>query len=157
MRKEPLFADRTHSFVFFAYVLLFVSQGLLVKASMEPDGSFAYNTTTVVLLTECIKLVLACSWYLHEQRSVKQLFNEIRQNGKIFVLYLIPAFLYCLYNNLSFKNLQHYDPTSYFLLLNFRTVFTGIIFQVLYYHCPISFAQLYFLNFFRFRFCFKRN
>lgn len=46
--------------------------------------------------------------------------------------YFIPSFLYCLYNNLTFVNLSSYDPTTYFLLLQFRVVITGVIFQMLF-------------------------
>lgn len=46
--------------------------------------------------------------------------------------YFIPSFLYCLYNNLMFVNLSSYDPTTYFLLLQFRVVITGVIFQILF-------------------------
>jgi UDP-sugar transporter A1/2/3 len=44
----------------------------------------------------------------------------------------VPSFLYCLYNNLTFVNLSSYDPTTYFLLLQFRVVVTGILFEVLF-------------------------
>jgi hypothetical protein len=46
------------------------------------------------------------------------------------MLYFIPAFLYCLYNNLAFVSLSAFDPTTYYLLLQFRVVVTGIVFQV---------------------------
>jgi Nucleotide-sugar transporter. len=46
------------------------------------------------------------------------------------MLYFVPAFLYCLYNNLAFVSLSAFDPTTYYLLLQFRVVVTGIIFQV---------------------------
>lgn len=46
--------------------------------------------------------------------------------------YFVPSFLYCLYNNLTFVNLSSYDPTTYFLLLQFRVVVTGIVFQILF-------------------------
>ena len=46
--------------------------------------------------------------------------------------YFIPSFLYCLYNNLTFVNLSSYDPTTYFLLLQFRVVVTGVVFQILF-------------------------
>lgn len=45
-------------------------------------------------------------------------------------MYLIPACLYCIYNNLAFVNLSKFDPTTYFLLLQFRVVVTGVLFQV---------------------------
>ena len=48
----------------------------------------------------------------------------------VLLLYLVPSFLYCLYNNLAFVNLSTYDPTTYYLLLQFRVVVTGVIFQV---------------------------
>lgn len=44
--------------------------------------------------------------------------------------YFVPAGLYCLYNNLQFENLANYDPTTYYLLLQFRVVVTGVVFQV---------------------------
>lgn len=44
----------------------------------------------------------------------------------------MPSFLYCLYNNLTFVNLSSYDPTTYFLLLQFRVVVTGVVFQILF-------------------------
>lgn len=50
----------------------------------------------------------------------------------VLFLYFIPSALYCLYNNLSFINLSSYDPTTYFLLLQFRVVVTGVIFQFLF-------------------------
>lgn len=126
---DPLFPDNLHFFLFSFYICLFVNQGILVTASKESDGSYKYNTTTVVLLTETVKLILAVGLYLRE-KSFQQLISDAKASGKVFTLYLIPSFLYCLYNNLAFVNLKHYDPTSYFLLLNFRTVATGVIFQV---------------------------
>ena len=48
----------------------------------------------------------------------------------VLLLYVVPAFMYCLYNNLAFVNLANYDPTTYYLLLQFRVVVTGVIFQV---------------------------
>jgi hypothetical protein len=46
------------------------------------------------------------------------------------MLYFVPAFMYCLYNNLAFVNLSAFDPTTYYLLLQFRVVVTGVVFQV---------------------------
>ena len=51
---------------------------------------------------------------------------------QVLLKYFVPSFLYCLYNNLTFINLSSYDPTTYFLLLQFRVVVTGIVFQVLF-------------------------
>lgn len=45
---------------------------------------------------------------------------------------MVPAFLYCLYNNLAFVNLATFDPTTYYLLLQLRVVVTGILFQIIF-------------------------
>lgn len=64
------------------------------------------------------------------RHSTKQLLVEVVKHRNVLGLYFIPAFLYCLYNNLSFVNLSLFDPTTYYLLLQFRVVVTGILFQV---------------------------
>lgn len=50
----------------------------------------------------------------------------------VFFLYIVPAILYCLYNNLAFVNLSIFDPTSYFILLQLRVILTGIVYQCLF-------------------------
>lgn len=50
----------------------------------------------------------------------------------VLALYMVPAFLYCLYNNLAFVNLATFDPTTYYLLLQLRVVVTGILFQIIF-------------------------
>lgn len=50
----------------------------------------------------------------------------------MLALYLVPAFLYCLYNNLAFHNLATFDPTTYFILLQLRVVVTGVLFQIVF-------------------------
>lgn len=50
----------------------------------------------------------------------------------MLALYFAPAFLYCLYNNLAFHNLSVFDPTTYYLLLQFRVVVTGVLFQIIF-------------------------
>ena len=43
---------------------------------------------------------------------------------------MVPSFLYCFYNNLSFTNLISFDPTTYFMFMQARLLVTGIIYQV---------------------------
>ncbi|CAL8079927.1 unnamed protein product [Orchesella dallaii] len=71
-------------------------------------------------------------YYYLIRNSLSIFISEIRQNSRVFFLYFIPAGLYCLYNNLAYVNLVTFDPTTYFLLLQFRVVVTGIVFQVLF-------------------------
>ena len=48
-------------------------------------------------------------------------------------MYLVPASLYCLYNNLAFVSLSFFNPTTYFMLMQIRLLLTGLIYQVAVY------------------------
>lgn len=58
------------------------------------------------------------------------MFEVIRDNIVLLGLYFVPSLLYCFYNNLAFANLTLFDPTTYYLLLQFRVVITALLFQV---------------------------
>jgi len=129
--SADLFPTKTSFVVFISYMGLFINQGILVTASKSQDNSYSYNTVTVVLLTETLKL-FAAAFIFVKDKSIPELSEEITKFKKLLLLYFIPAALYCLYNNLQFVNLSNYDPTTYFLLLQFRVVVTGVVFQFLF-------------------------
>ncbi|CAH1173576.1 unnamed protein product [Phaedon cochleariae] len=128
---RELFPSRLSLIIFVVYILLFVNQGILVTASQKSDNHYDYNIVTVVLLTEVLKLIISSFLYSREN-GTRQLVIEVLRNKNVLILYLIPAFLYCLYNNLAFINLSLFDPTTYYLLLQFRVVVTGILFQFIF-------------------------
>ncbi|BFZ11854.1 hypothetical protein BsWGS_14893 [Bradybaena similaris] len=129
--SSDLFPTKLSFVVFISYMGLFINQGILVTASKSKDNSYSYNTVTVVLLTEVLKLVASTLLFIKDH-TVKRLFADIVIHKKVLFLYLIPAAMYCLYNNLQFVNLSAYDPTTYYLLLQFRVVVTGITFQMVF-------------------------
>ncbi|XP_058058857.1 UDP-galactose transporter senju [Anopheles bellator] len=126
-----LFPTRKSVFIFLTYMSLFVSQGILVTASQRADNSYSYNTVLVVLLTEVLKLVISAGLYCRENSFVS-LIARIVEGSSVLLLYFVPAFLYCLYNNLAFVNLSTFDPTTYYLLLQLRVVITGVLFQIIF-------------------------
>ncbi|XP_053696300.1 UDP-galactose transporter senju [Sabethes cyaneus] len=126
-----LFPSKQSIFIFISYMSLFVGQGILVTASQRADNSYSYNTVLVVLLTELLKLVISTTLYCREN-SFKSLTVKIVEEREVLFLYFVPAFLYCLYNNLAFVNLSTFDPTTYYLLLQLRVVITGVLFQVIF-------------------------
>ncbi|CAF3014255.1 unnamed protein product [Rotaria socialis] len=128
---KDLFPTRWSFLIFISYMGLFINQGLLVTGSKTATNSYNYNTIVVVLLTECVKLISAVTIY-RQTHTFSQMRREITDNQTVIILYFIPSALYCLYNNLAFINLSSYDPTTYFLLLQFRVVVTGVIFQFLF-------------------------
>ncbi|XP_050514580.1 UDP-galactose transporter senju isoform X2 [Diabrotica virgifera virgifera] len=128
---KELFPTKLSLIIFIGYILLFVNQGILVTASQRSDNNYNYNIVTVVLLTEVLKLVISSVLYCKDN-STGQLISEVVKHKHVLLLYFVPAFLYCLYNNLAFLNLSSFDPTTYFLLLQLRVVVTGVLFQAIF-------------------------
>lgn len=130
--QNGLFPSRTSLFIFCSYISLFVSQGLLVKASQRSRIA-GFKSSIVVLLTEFLKLIICTVVHLSRSKwSLRNLIVDIRLNRNLVVLYLVPAFLYCLYNNLTFTNLERLDLATYQCLMQFRIVLTAIIYQILF-------------------------
>ncbi|XP_015126719.1 UDP-galactose transporter senju [Diachasma alloeum] len=125
-----LFPGRWSAVIFISYMALFVNQGIIVTWS-QTKGDYKYNVVTVVLMTEVLKLIVSTILYCGNN-DISSLLPEMIKHRKVLLLYMIPSFLYCLYNNLAFINLAAFDPTTYYLLLQFRVVITGIIFQVVF-------------------------
>ncbi|KAF4514194.1 UNVERIFIED_CONTAM: hypothetical protein B566_EDAN019393, partial [Ephemera danica] len=126
-----LFPTKWSAIIFVSYMGLFINQGILVTASQSSSSEYNYNTVTVVLLTEVLKLAVSVVLYCKDN-SFPSLLYEVKKYSRVMMLYFVPAFMYCLYNNLAFVNLATFDPTTYYLLLQFRVVITGIVFQVLF-------------------------
>lgn len=146
--SKELFPTKLSFIYFVSYMGLFINQGILVTASKTKSNTYTYNTVTVVLLTECIKLVAALTIYLREN-TFARFWADLSKNRTVLLFYFVPAGLYCLYNNLQFVNLAAYDPTTYYLLLQFRVVVTGVVFQVIFQKklSRIQWASLIFLTF----------
>ena len=71
-------------------------------------------------------------FFLHFRNGPTKLFSESWKHKKILAYYMVPAFLYCLYNNLTFQNLKIFDPTTYFMFMQMRLLMTGVIYQFLF-------------------------
>ncbi|KAH9631224.1 hypothetical protein HF086_005995 [Spodoptera exigua] len=140
-----LFPNKEAFITFALYVILFVFQGVFVTASKTENGDYDYNTTLVVFLSELLKLVASAFLYTYKKDvctkknkpyavyiNKPHLFKAIVMNYELLLMYFIPSLLYCFYNNLAFINLSHYDPTSYYILLQFRVVLTALLFQFLF-------------------------
>ncbi|XP_068144755.1 UDP-galactose transporter senju [Drosophila tropicalis] len=128
---RELFPTKLTFIIFLLYMSLFIGQGIFVTASQESNNSYSYNTVTVVLLTEVFKLIVSICLYCREN-NLRSLVRDVQKDRQVLALYMVPAFLYCLYNNLAFVNLATFDPTTYYLLLQLRVVVTGILFQMIF-------------------------
>ncbi|XP_060842487.1 UDP-galactose transporter senju [Rhopalosiphum padi] len=125
-----LFPTKTSFVVFVLYIALSMNHGLLVKLSQE-KGIYNYNIVSVIILTEVTKLVISLFLFCKDN-PLRNIIDQTRDNYTVLFLYMVPAFLYCLYNNLAFVNLSIFDPTTYFILLQLRVILTGIVYQCLF-------------------------
>ena len=117
--------------IFGTYVMLWVSSHVLVYASKMP-GAPQYNATSVVLITEAVKLVMALAFYRRYDGDAAQLVREVRGSTDLLLQYVVPALLYCVYNNLVYVNLTFFDPGTYNVLMQLRIVLTGVLYQLLF-------------------------
>lgn len=117
--------------IFLLYLVTSLSLAMLVKASSHGALSYSYNTVTVVLITELTKLLLSSLIYLKDN-SFFSLIDSVNRHRGVFMLYIVPAGLYCIYNNLYFVSLIFFDPTSNNLFMQIRLVLTGVIYQVIF-------------------------
>lgn len=131
IKWAELFPTKSSIVIFAAYVGFFTNQGILVRWTQSADNSYPYNTVTAVLLTDFIKLIITSALFCKDH-PVKALFTEVLKNSRVCSLYLIPAFLYSLYNNIAFLSLSAFDPTTYYLLLQLRVALTGLVYQVIF-------------------------
>ncbi|XP_018493968.1 UDP-galactose transporter senju-like [Galendromus occidentalis] len=63
-----IFPTRFSALIFVGYIVFFIAQSILVKAS-QTNRSYSYNVTCVVMLTELLKLVLSTFLYLNDERA----------------------------------------------------------------------------------------
>ncbi|CAJ1417356.1 unnamed protein product [Effrenium voratum] len=117
--------------IFATYVGLWTSSHLLVYSS-RLRGAPSYNATSVVLLTETVKLGLATAMYVVYDGSFAEMLKVSRREVHVLVKYAIPAVLYALYNNLLFVNLAAFDPGTYNVLIQLKIALTGVLYQVLF-------------------------
>eukprot|EP00931_Biecheleriopsis_adriatica_P080678 TRINITY_DN5402_c0_g1_i3.p1 TRINITY_DN5402_c0_g1~~TRINITY_DN5402_c0_g1_i3.p1 ORF type:complete len:319 (+),score=32.86 TRINITY_DN5402_c0_g1_i3:52-1008(+) len=117
--------------IFAAYVGLWTASHLLVYASQR-NGAPTYNTTSVVLLTELVKLIMALSMYLMYDGSFASLMKVTASEVPLFFKYGVPALLFAVCNNLMYMNLASFDPGTYNILIQMKTPLIGVVHQWLF-------------------------
>lgn len=99
-----------------ALTLLTSAGGLLTAASKAPGGGYAYNTRTVPLLSEALKLCISAALLRLETRRARRGAAEpprVTRSARATTLYLIPSLLYATLNNVNFATLLYVDPATF--------------------------------------------
>ena len=104
-------------------------QPILVSLSKNGRGGFDYSMPASTLLSEGLKLGISGTLLVSScfQKPIKILHEESLTE---FVSYMVPGVIYFLNNNMIFLILQAVDPTTFQLLSQLKTIFTGLLFRI---------------------------
>ena len=124
-----MFAREQAPFTLSAAMLMSL-QPVLVTLSKNPQGAFSYSVPSSTMLSEALKLGI--SFVLLMQQICSGKVTAILNDDSLteFCSYIIPSFIYFINNNCIFFILQAVDPTTFQLLSQMKTIFTGLLFRV---------------------------
>eukprot|EP00756_Hemistasia_phaeocysticola_P046107 Hpha_TRINITY_DN19875_c0_g1::TRINITY_DN19875_c0_g1_i1::g.132052::m.132052 len=127
-------------YVFWSYLGLWCLLRLVIYGSQHSKTAPQYSPPALLVLSCLVKLGAAVWMTAAEEydpcapgcsgcRSVVQ---KTRESSDMCLRYVLPAFLYAVYDNLLFWNLSHLDPVTYGVLMQIRLFVTGFVWQVVF-------------------------
>lgn len=120
---------------------LFMTQDLELK-NLLPHSDVTTQETKVTTS-------LGRTFWSHLKRGIQSLYAQTVKHYGLLYSYLIPAGLYACYDVLAYVNLRKFDASTYFLLLQFRLVVTGLLHQCMFNKklCGIQWIALLIITF----------
>lgn len=124
--------------IFVTYIWLWVSYGMLNE--LAKLQGIRFNSACAVVMQSLLKLLLATYMYLTSDTQptlplatrIRFMLAQGQEHRGLLLLYFIPSGLYVVYDVLSYINLRAFDATTYFLLMQFRLVVTGVLHQMMF-------------------------
>lgn len=121
-----------YTFILFIAIGLKSWQPIAVGMSKESDGSFSYNKTCMVILTELFKLIFCTVMFLI------QYFSEDPVSRRLLIdlpfiqslHFIIPSILYALANTLVFIGMSHINPALFHVFGNIRIMTAGVLYRI---------------------------
>ncbi|CCW65745.1 unnamed protein product [Phytomonas sp. EM1] len=96
--------------------------------------NYIYSVAPLVAMTEVVKMAICIALkYCIDGELIPQTILLSDTRGELWkrgLPYVIPAFLYAVYNNMTFINLDNFDLGTYQVFMQTRIWFTGIVFTV---------------------------
>ena len=116
----------TKRIIFFGYIAFWVTHSMLIYTFRKHRSHL--NFTTVAGLIELAKLSFSLVAFV-KQDYVNMTDIKLSVVGPLFLKYIIPAFLYAVYNNLAYVILSMTDPGTHSILGNARTLLTAVVWR----------------------------
>lgn len=120
--------------VFASHILLWTGWTLCIRSARDEHGFYPFEFQTAVLLTEVTKFVLSLIFHF-SSFPVSEIPKEIKAFAAWWpsgIYFIVPAFIYLVYNLLFYYNLSYFDPVSYRVLINNRILWSGLLFQIFF-------------------------
>lgn len=109
----------------FIFVSTAVTTVILIQDSRDADGEQVYNTSTLVLVMEMVKIAISLVLVAYEGRMKELQAVSLSE----FLKFAIPAFLYCINNNIFVHIFTVLEPTVFLLICNIRVIWVAIIYS----------------------------
>jgi len=125
-----MFSARQAPFTISAAVAMAL-QPILLTLSKGPKGFFEYSVGSATLACEILKLLFSAVGLCVLLVRQPELKGSVLSNRpwREFGQFLVPSVIYFVNNNLVFVILQALDPSTFQLVSQTKTIFTGILFR----------------------------
>jgi UDP-galactose transporter len=106
-------------------------QPIFLTLSKGSAGYFEYSVGSATFLTEGIKLILSLVLLVIQLVRNPELRGNVLSKRPVieFLQFLVPSVIYFANNNLVYVILQALDPSTFQLLSQTKTIFTGLLFR----------------------------
>ena len=108
-------------------------QPLAIAGSKNPDGSYSWNKTSMVLLVEFSKLIFCASvfaiQYLTTSPSKRHLLHNLSFTQSLH--FMVPAILYGASNTLVYIGMSYINPALFHVFGNIRILTAGVLYRVM--------------------------
>jgi UDP-sugar transporter A1/2/3 len=125
-----MFSARQAPFTISAAVAMAL-QPILLTLSKGPQGFFEYSVGSATLACEILKLLFSAVGLCVLLARQPELKGSVLSNRpwREFGQFFVPSLIYFVNNNLVFVILQALDPSTFQLVSQTKTIFTGLLFR----------------------------
>ena len=125
-----MFSARQAPFTISAAIAMAL-QPILLTLSKGPQGYFEYSVGSATLACEILKLVFSSIGLCVQLARQPELRSSVLSARPLreFAQFFVPSVIYFVNNNLVFVILQALDPSTFQLVSQTKTIFTGILFR----------------------------
>lgn len=107
-------------------------QPIAVGMSKQPDGTYTYNKTWMVIFTECFKLVFCIVAFLCQYFSTEPVSRHLLHNLPFAqsLHFVIPSILYAIANTLVYIGMSYINPALFHVFGNIRIMTAGVLYRI---------------------------